>query len=84
MGQRAAHTKLLHAYSLKGFNLFWNRQVIPPEGESIPLSNSVFMRNWFEQAIKKLNHSIYFSFNVTVLQPFLKKNGSEEETKRDN
>lgn len=38
------------------------RQVIPPEGESMPLSNNVFMKNWFEQAIKELNNSIYFYY----------------------
>lgn len=87
MGQRAAQTELLHAYSLKGFNLIWNRQVIPPEGKPMPLSNTVFMTDWFQQAIKELNHSIYYFyyfFQAVVLQPFLKENGSEEETKRGN
>lgn len=47
-GSKSCSDKMLHAYSLKGFNLIWNRQVIPPEGGSMPLSNSVFIRKWFE------------------------------------
>jgi len=63
--------KLLHAYSLKGFNLVWNRQVIPPEGESMSLLNSVFMRKWFEQAMKQLNHlkkNLLHSCPATILK----------------